>query len=308
MKVLLTGISGSQGRLVAYRLLASGFQVIGIDKRPWADAPEGVTMHRADIRKRSAEEVFRSERPDAVVHMATVTHLTRRSEDRYQVNLQGTRAVFDHAHAYGAKQVLFVGRHTYYGACAASPLYHKEDDPPQSVNVFPELSDLVAADLYAGSALWRYEELSTCILRFCYTLGPTCSGTLASFLKGKRVPTVLGFDPLFQFMHDEDMATGVVVALEKKLRGVFNVAGPSPVPLSVIIKEAGRQQIPVPERLIRMAVGRMGFPKLPRGAIAHLKFPITMNTEAFRDATGYEHEHDHGKIIEDFAKSCPLPL
>ena len=295
MRVLLTGISGSSGRLVTKALLAGGHSVIGIDRRPWADAPEGVQMHRADIRKRSAEEIFRSEHLDAVIHMATVTHLARRSEDRYQINLQGTRAVFDHSHAYGVKQVLFIGRHTFYGASAASPLYHGEDDPPQSVNVFPELSDLVAADLYAGSALWRYPELSTCILRLSYTLGPSCSGTLASYLKGKRVPSVLGFDPLFQFMHDLDMADAIVLALEKKLRGVYNVAGPSPVPLGMVIEQAGRQRIPVPEVMFRLAMGRMGFPRLPQGAIAHLKFPVTMNTEAFRKATGFVHKREHAE-------------
>jgi UDP-glucose 4-epimerase len=307
MNVLLTGISGASGRLVAHKLLAFGHKVIGIDRRPWPEAPEGVTMHEADVRKRSAEEVFRSERPDAVIHMATVTHLARRSEDRYQINLQGTRAVFDHSNAYGVKQVLFIGRHTFYGASAASPLYHGEDDPPQSVNVFPELSDLVAADLYAGSALWRYENLSTCILRLCYTLGPACSGTLASYLKGKRVPSVLGFDPLFQFMHDDDMATAIVLALDNNLRGVYNVAGPSPVPLSVVIREAGRKQIPVPEVMFRLAIGRMGFPRLPQGAIAHLKFPVTMNTEAFREATGFTYEHDHAAILRDFLTACPPP-
>ncbi len=307
MNILLTGISGSSGRLVAHRLLAAGHTVIGIDRRPWANAPDGVTMHRADVRKRTAEEVFRSARPDAVIHMATVTHLARRSEDRFQINLQGTRAVFDHSRSYGVKQVLFVGRHTFYGASAASPLYHPEEDPPQSVNVFPELSDLVAADLYAGSALWRSPEISTCILRLSYTLGPACSGTLASFLRGKRVPTVLGFDPLFQFMHDHDMADAIVLALERKLRGVYNVAGPSPVPLSVVIREAERKQVRVPEPLFRLAMGRAGFPRLPQGAISHLKFPVTMNTQAFREATGFEHKRDLDQIFRDFLEVCPTP-
>ncbi len=305
MKVLLTGISGSSGQLVTHKLLASGHTVIGIDRRPWPKAPAGVQMHQADIRKRSAEEVFRKERPDAAIHMATVTHLSQRSEDRYQINLQGTRAVFDHSHAYGVTQVLFIGRHTFYGASAASPLYHGEDDPPQSVNTFPELSDLVAADLYAGSALWRYEKLSTCILRFCYTLGPACNGTLASFLKGKRVPTALGFDPLFQLMHDEDMADAIVLALENKLRGVFNVAGPSPIPLSVLIREAGRKRVRVPEPMFRLALGRMGLPRLPQGAVAHMKFPVIINGNAFREATGFAYQHEHRKILSDFLSVCP---
>lgn len=307
MRVLLTGISGKAGRLVARRLLEQGHSVIGIDKRAWPDAPEAIEVHRVDIRKRGAEEIFRSERPDAVIHMATVTHLTRRSEDRYKINLQGTRAVFEHSHQYGVKQVLFIGRHTFYGASADSPLYPTEDAPPQSVNTFPELSDLVAADLYAGSALWRHPELNTCILRICYILGPACHGTLASFLRGRRVPTALGFDPLFQFIHDEDMASAIVLALEKNLKGVFNVAGPMPVPLSVLIRECGRQQVPVPEMLFRLALGRFGLPRLPTGAISHIKFPIVTNADAFREATGFAHRYEHEEIIRQFRDACPIP-
>jgi hypothetical protein len=72
-----------------------------------------------------------------------------------------------------------------------------------------------------------------------YTLGPSRRGTLASFLGGTRVPGVLGFDPLFHFMHELDAAESIVLALEKRVSGVFNVAGPQPVPLSLRLQ---RQQ------------------------------------------------------------------
>ena len=102
MKVLITGISGKLGRLVAKRLLEEGHRVIGVDQRPWPDAPKGIKIVSADIRKRPAEEVFRTQRPDSVIHMATVTHLTTRmSEDRQRINLGGTRAVFENCHNYG---------------------------------------------------------------------------------------------------------------------------------------------------------------------------------------------------------------
>lgn len=305
MKVLVTGISGKLGRLVGKRLVDAGHRVIGVDRRPWARAPEGIEMHQTDIRKRSAEDVFRSEQPGAVIHMATVTHLTNQSPDRFRINLQGTRAVVDHCHHYGVKQMVFVGRHTYYGAAPDSPLYHTEDEPPMSLHSFPELADLVAADLYAGSALWRYPEVDTCVLRMCYTLGPSCHGTLASFLRGPRVPTVLGFDPLYHFMNELDSADAIVLALEKRLRGVFNVAGPAPVPLSVIIRETGRQNTPVPEALVNITLGRFGLPRLPKGAVEHLKYPIVIDSAAFRKATGFEHVYDENETMAAFRDAEP---
>ncbi|MGH1348231.1 MAG: SDR family oxidoreductase [Nannocystales bacterium] len=300
MKVMVTGVAGHMGRLVAQLLHEQGYEVIGVDRRAWYHPPEGIQVYQADIRKRPAEDLFRTLRPEAVIHMATVTHLTHRSEDRYRINLKGTQSFFEHCHRYGVKHAIFVGRHTYYGAAPDSPLYHTEAEPPMAVHTFPELSDLVAADLYAGATLWRHPEIDTAVLRCCYTLGPLKQGTLAAFIKGPRVPTVLGFDPLFQFLHERDAARAIVLALTKKLRGVYNVAGPPPVPLSVVIREAGRINLPIPELLFRAALGRFGLPLLPRGALEHVKYPVVIDASEFREATGFKPEFDEDTTVRAY--------
>ena len=300
MKVLITGISGKLGRHVAEKLAEKGHSVLGIDRRPWPDAPEGIQVVRADIRKRPAEDVFRTQQPHAVIHMATVTHFTAGAEERYRINLRGTRTVFDHCHQYGVEHAIFVGRHTFYGAAPDSPLYHTEADPPLAVSTFPELADLVAADLFAGSALWRHPKMDTTVLRLCYTLGPSQRGTLAGYLKGPRVPTVLGFDPLYQFMHERDAASAICVALDHQLRGVFNVAGPQPVPLSLLIEVTGRTGVPLPQPLFGRALGRFGFPDLPKGSLNHIKYPVVIDDSAFRQATGFSHDFDEVQTMESF--------
>jgi UDP-glucose 4-epimerase len=307
VKVLITGISGALARLLVYKLLAAGHKVRGIDKRPWPDPPEGVKVIRADIRKRVAEEVYRRWKPDAVVHMATVTHFTVGHEERYRINLGGTRAVFEHCHTHGVAKAVFVGRHTIYGAAPDAPLYRTEADPPLAAATFPELADLVSADLYAGSALWRYPDLATSVLRVVYTLGPSARGTLPAYLsKGKRVPTVLGFDPLFHFMHESDAAAAIVAALEtesadgKGLHGVYNVAGPQPVPLSLLCEVTGRRSVPIPEFLFPSVLGRFGFPKMPPDTAAHIKYPIVVDASLFAETTGFKAEFDEVQTMESF--------
>jgi UDP-glucose 4-epimerase len=307
MRVLVPGLAGRLGKLLAERLLEKGHDVIGIDRRPFRDMPAGVELHELDIRKRGAEEVFRRVRPHAVIHMATVTQFVVQSEDRYRINLGGTRAVFEHSAAYGAEHVIFVGRHTYYGAAADSPLFHLEDEPPMGLSVFPQLADLVAADLYAGSALWRYTSFATSVLRFVYTLGPTGHGTLATFLRGARVPTVLGFDPLFQFMHEQDVVTALVGTLDARPRGVFNVAGPRPVPLSIVIRETGRTNVPIPGPLFAAALGRFGLPRLPRGALDHIRYPITVDGSAFVRATDFRNAIDEKGAMRAYRDAFPRP-
>jgi UDP-glucose 4-epimerase len=292
-------------RQVAMRLLEQGHEVLGIDMRPWPGAPRELELHQIDIRKRAAEDVFRRRKPQVVVHMATVTSLTVSGEERYRINLGGTRAVFEHCRAWGVEHCIFVGRHTYYGAGPDAPLYHTEDEPPQELGAYPELADLVAADLYAANQIWRMPELTTSVLRLCYTLGPSGHGTLAGFLRGRRVPMVLGFDPLFQFLHEDDAADAVALAVQKRLRGIYNVAGPQPLPLSVVAHEAGRRTLPLPEALLALALGRAGLPRLSRGALAHIKYPIVVDSSAFRKATGFAERYDEIETVKIFADAFP---
>jgi UDP-glucose 4-epimerase len=306
MKVLVVGVGGALARQVALKLREQGHSVIGLDRRPWWDAPRDMQVHEVDIRKRAAEDVFRRERPECVVHMATVNALSARGEERARINLGGTRALFDHSVAHGVKHVVVVGRHTYYGATADSPLYHTENEPPQGMGDFPELADLVAADLYAANMLWREPKLETTALRLVYTLGPSKTGTLASFLRGKRVPMVFGFDPLFQFLEEDDAAAGIVAAVEKRPRGIFNVSGPAPVPLGTIARETGRTVVPVPEPVLSALLGRFGFPSLPKGALAHLKFPIVVDGTAFRAATGFSHTTSEVETLKRYRRISPV--
>jgi UDP-glucose 4-epimerase len=305
MKALIVGVTSAIAQLVVEQLRADGHEVVGIDRRGWKGAP--IEVHNVDIRKRAAEEVFRKLRPDVVIHMGTVTSLVMPGEERHRINLGGTRSVFEHCRAYDVRHCVFVGRHTYYGAASDSPMFHTEDEPPMALSSFPELADLVAADLYAGSALWRFPELTTTVLRLCYSLGASGHGTLGAFLRGSRVPTLLGFDPLFQFMHEHDAARAIVVSVERRVRGVFNVVGPEPVPLSIIVREAGRSRVPLPEWVFAMALGRFGLPKLPEGALAHIKYPVVADGSAFKKATGFAHALDEARAIADYRRAFPPP-
>ncbi len=98
----------------------------------------------------------------------------------------------------------------------------------------------------------------------------------------------MGYDPLFQFMHEDDVTEAIVQAATQRHKGVFNVAGPDPVPLSIIGRETGRPAIFLPEFVMKAALGRFGLPNLSSGALTHIKFPVTIDGSRFRDATGFQ--------------------
>ena len=72
-RVLITGIAGGQGRLLARRLLES-HEVCGVDWVPWEGHPQGVSVHEVDLRKKKFEDVVRTELPTMVVHLGMIRH------------------------------------------------------------------------------------------------------------------------------------------------------------------------------------------------------------------------------------------
>src|SRR5206468_1473295 len=112
---------------------------------------------------------------------------------------------------------------------------------------YPEVRDLAEVDTLATAFLWRHPEVTTAILRPVNTLGYYTNSTIRRYLSARYVPTILGFNPMTQFIHEEDVAEAVALALQSGTHGVFNVVGPGAVPLKVAIRETGGTAVPIPE-------------------------------------------------------------
>jgi UDP-glucose 4-epimerase len=110
---------------------------------------------------------------------------------------------------------------------------------------------------------------------------------------------------LFHFIHEDDAADAIVKALFSNARGIYNVAGPQPLPLSLIAHEVGRRVLPLPEVVLAALVGRAGLPRLSRGALAHIKYPIVVDASLFRKETGFKHRFDELATARAFADAFP---
>jgi UDP-glucose 4-epimerase len=110
----------------------------------------------------------------------------------------------------------------------------------------------------------------------------------------------MGFDPMTQFIHEEDVAEAVAVSLERGTHGVYNLVGPGAVPLSVAVRETGGTALPLPEPLARFVFGRLfrlGLYHTPPGAIDFVKFPCTLDGRRFRAETGFRPRFSLGDIF-----------
>ena len=299
-KVLITGISGALGRLLARRL-QNAFTVCGVDERPWPGRPREIAVHAADLRKREFEEVMRSERPQAVVHQGFLREPRGDERHRHDVNVRGTKRLLDHCAAYGVEQLVVVSTGTVYGAAPENPLYMDEDEPLSASRGYPEIRDRVEVDALANAFVWKVPRIHTAVLRPVHVLGPHATGMLAEYLRRERPPTLLGFDPLLQVIHEDDWAEAIALTLSLGLAGVFNVTGPGQLPLRTAIRESGGRALAVPEPALRpilRALFATGTLPWPDGALDYLKYPVTISGERFVQATGWKPRFD---LRETFA-------
>ena len=295
-KVLITGIAGGQGQLIARRL-ARTYALTGVDRSPWEDHPPEISVHVLDLRKRKTEDIFRTERPDAVVHHALIRHFRVDPRVRHEVNVLGTKLLLEYCVTHGVKRIVVLSSSYVYGALPDNPYYLDEEYPLNVSRTYPEVRDLAEVDTLCSAFLWRHPEIATTILRPVSILGPHVSSSMAQYLRQRYVPTIMGFDPMMQFIHQEDVAEAVALALQGGTHGVFNLVGPGAVPLSVAIRETGGIALPLPEPLARVIFQQLfnlGLYHVPPGAFDFVKYPCTLDGRRFRTATGFTPHHSLG--------------
>ena len=299
-KLLITGIAGGQGRLVANRLMKR-WKVIGVDRMPWEGAPEEIEVQTVDLRKRRFDNVFRTERPDAVVHMAFVRHFRGDPEVRHQVNVSGTQRLLENCAQYGVKQLVVLSSSYVYGAMPDNPRYIREGHPLGVSRTFPEIRDLAEVEGLVGTFMWRYPEIATTVLRPVNTLGYYIHSAIGNYFKLDLVPTIAGFDPMMQFIDEEDVSEAIVTALEHRLHGVFNVAGPGAVPLSTALEAVGARGVSIPESVVHFSISqlfRLGLYQFPPHAIDFIKYPCTVSGDRFVEATNFKPLYSLKEIFE----------
>nr|WP_041449528.1 SDR family oxidoreductase [Anaeromyxobacter sp. Fw109-5] len=288
-KVLVTGISGNLGRALA-KLLHTETRVIGLDRRPFAGKPKDLAHHQLDLRKARVEEVFRRHRPEALIHMGIMHDPRDPRSEAHSFNVLGTHKILDLCVRHGVKKAVVLSSANVYGPRPDNSNFLPEETPLMAGERFSEMRDLIELDMYAQSFMWKHPELETVVLRPVNIIGPTVRNAPSNYLRLERPLTVLGFDPMVQIIHEEDVCRALVLALKPGLRGIFNVTGPGQLPLSAILRELGRRPVPVPHFLIRSLLRRAFEARLtsfPPEEVDHVQYLCIVDGSRFAREAGW---------------------
>src|SRR5919201_3107010 len=284
--ICITGIAGNLGKALA-RLLHGEAQLVGIDRRPFREKPKDVEHHQVDIRKRKVEEVFRGARIEALIHLGIMHDPRVPFSEAHSFNIIGTHKVLDLCVRHGVKKVVVLSSANVYGPLPENSNFLTEEAPLMAADRFPSVRDLIELDMYAQSFMWKHPEIETVLLRPVHIVGPTVRNAPSNYLRLERPLTVLGFDPMVQLIHEEDVCLALALALRPGVSGVYNVAGPGEVPLSAVLKELGRRPVPVPHPLVRPLLRRAFAARLtsfPPEEVDHIQYLCAVDgSRAARD-------------------------
>lgn len=290
-RVLVIGACGGVGRLLTRSLTDDGHEVIGVDKRRWRGAvPDGVELHATGLTKRPFEDLFRRYAPGAVAHVGLVSSPRMTMEARHEHNVVGMQNVVNVCGRYKVRRLVVMSRGSVYGADLHNPVRLNEDSPLRGASNYAGLRDIVEADILAQSLAIRHPELSMAILRPTNVVGRRVRNTMVSYLRLPLVPTLLGYDPMLQLVHEEDLVHAIRLTLDSDAPGVFNIRGPGEAPLSVLIRETGGRAVPVLLPFFGPLVEslwRRGLSPAPLPHVDFLRYPCLLEGKRARAELGY---------------------
>jgi UDP-glucose 4-epimerase len=284
--VLVTGASGGLGRLLCKRLHRS-HAVIAVDHRPFPDRPKDVEHHRLDLRRKSAYDVLKKKRPRAIVHMGGFHN--PQSDEAYHSSLEVTSQLLRFAEQVGIPKLVLLSTANLYGPSATSSGFLTEEAPLLAAGRSPEVRDLIAVDMMVQSFFWKRPEIETVILRPVHIVGPHLKNAPSKYLRLRRIPSMLGFDPMVQLIHETDAADAIIASLKPGIRGVFNITGPGQAPLSRLVRVTGHPQMPVPGPIFEAVLERLfkfHLTNFPATELDHLRYSCLVDGSRATTALG----------------------
>ena len=299
-RVAITGIGGHFGRAVARRLHRD-HSVVGIDRRDVSGLPKDIEFENVDIRRRGVEDVFRRRDLDAVIHLNIMHDPRTQAAEHHAFNIIGTQKVFNLCAEHRVPKIIVLSSADVYGPDPSNNQFLQEDAPLMGGQDFGMIRDLIALDMFCNTFFWRHPEIETVILRPVHIVGRV-NNAASRFLRLERPITIMGFDPMVQVIHAEDVVTAIERALTPGIRGVYNVAGPSPVPLSLLLEKLGRQPVKMPESVVRRLLEAGWSLKLsnwPVPEVDHIKYVCMVDDSRAREQLGFSHSHSIDDIVRE---------
>jgi len=285
--------------------------IVGLDTVEPKVQLERTEFVRADQSYSILARIVAATQVDTILHTFLVVDSSRMSGTKmHEINVIGTMNLFAAASAQDStvRDVVVKSSTLVYGGDPRDPVWFSEESrrakPPSSM---VERS-LLEVEGYVRDFAVDNPHVSVAILRFSNVLGPDITTAIAKLLELPLVPTVFGFDPRFQFVHETDVVRAILFALETQLQGIYNVAGDGLLPWSEVAALCGKRTFPLPPfgmGLLAAPLNRLGVIELPGELLELLRHGRGADNRRLKQA-GFEYRYTSAGTVADFVEALRI--
>jgi UDP-glucose 4-epimerase len=294
---------------------ASIDRVVAIDVKPPVVLAGGkkTRFYEVDLTQPAAEarlaEILAAERAMTLVHLAFHSSPSQATAYAHELESVGTMHALVAARQARVRKIVCGSLTMLYGAHPSNPNFLGEHQPLRATKREPFFADKIEAESEVARFAERTEGTVVTVLRTAPILGPTVSSFLTRYLSRRAVMTMMGFDPLLQFIHEVDAIAAFKLAVDRDVPGTFNVVGDGVLPLSTVIKLAGRIAIPIPHPLAEPLNALAWVAQLapaPSTFLPYLRFLCVADGARARDVMGFRPAYTTREALTDFVSAQRL--
>jgi nucleoside-diphosphate-sugar epimerase len=315
LTVAVTGPTGEIGKpfIRALERQHDVTRILGMARRPFdpkAHKWAKTEYRQGDVLDRAAVDALCAE-ADVVVHLAFI--IVAGSKQSHEINLEGSRNVFEAAVKARAQRLVYASSVAAYGFHEENPQPLTEDVPARGTEAHPYSADKAAVEEVLSEVV-ENSNTDAYVFRPCIVAGPEAPLLINSIpyvQLGDRMPGAVRalFDQVpilkpvlpdpgipFQLVHHDDVATALRSAvLGRGTPGVYNLAGPGELTMRDLAEALGYYTVPVPELAVDATaevIARLPFMPDEASWIEAARIPVLMDTAKARKQLQWRPRHD----------------
>ena len=311
-RLAITGAFGYIGTQVLNRLeRGDDFErIICVDiERRRRTLPDRFEFHRCDVREGERfRDILEKAGVDTVLHLAFVANPMRDTALEYDIDVEGSRNVIGAAEKLGVRRLVVASSDTVYGFFEGTEDHLTEDAPLRATRGFSYAENKVEMEALVAAFASRVPACAVVVLRPCIVMGPHMNNATGQSLRQPVIFSVCGYDPIMQFVHEEDVGEAFYLALTSEAEGIFNLAADKGVRLSRMARIMKKPLVPLPAWLsypIVEVLYRLGLLPFGSSQLDYIRYPMSMDSHRIRRVLGFFPRYTSQETLESFRDARP---
>ena len=206
------------------------------------------------------------------------------------------------------RKLVFKSSTHFYGCEQDDPAFFDETMGRPHAPRTPIERDILEAEASVAEFADKTPKVTVTILRFANVLGPDVRTSHIDMFSLPAVPMILGFDPRYQFVHEDDVVHALEHVVQRRLPGVFNVAGDGVLALSEVAGLLGKPYAPVLPPMgtgLAAALARRLGVSIPAEMLNQLRFGRGVDNRLLK-AAGFEYGYTSREAVVELGEHLRL--